>query len=705
MFKKFLSVFLVLSLISVPLIHSNLVFAETQPSSTKEHNPFIFTSTSYNDTVILTFSYQEETESSEFVSLSLSENGKNNLVFKGVSKSKGEDIKIEGLSYDKQYIFDVKRIDGNSNNIINMFTGELTIRAKEGQEITSQVIITNVMSLYSSDRLGITAIRWEAEPNNTFGTADLTYDDDDNYGYISTTSDIDYWRISFPYSGNANFWLGSIPSGTDYDLYIYNSSQTLVASSTNSGNQSELISNFPVVANQTYYMKVVSWSGYSTSQAYYLRAKVYSDSGSPDQNEPNNSFSAATTIGNNSTINANIHNSSDQDYYKFTLTSRSNFTLSLSNIPSGTDYDVQLYNSSQTVIASSTNGGNSSEYISATLEAGTYFIRVYPYTGYSNSNYRLQITSTSVAPTKGQWYSQIEPTQSGSNSWDDTNLDKLFFPNMGSTSSARTPFEWNKWNQGNYSQIDPQAYDSGHMNMWGCVITSFAMVLKNLNATTTTQRYDFRTGTTSNQIADPFTVTLANIQYPSITSRNGRYEVTSYTSSDSPVYTYPSRIGDAFGYNVYEVSLLGKTDAQKAEILTNYLNDHPEGIIVRISDVANPTSRSQGVHSLVFNKSTYQISGTSSVQELEEGVLVTEDFYEMDLESFKYAEKVIEAKMLGLDDSSIMATSPHDNKFTVTDPGTQQAAKGDNVLFSDSWSRSQYGGLQHLVYLQYLVRK
>ena len=36
---------------------------------------------------------------------------------------------------------------------------------------------------------------YESEPNNTSSTADSTNDDYDNYGLISTTSDIDWWVV------------------------------------------------------------------------------------------------------------------------------------------------------------------------------------------------------------------------------------------------------------------------------------------------------------------------------------------------------------------------------------------------------------------------------------------------------------------------------------------------------------------------------
>ncbi|MCL1816479.1 MAG: pre-peptidase C-terminal domain-containing protein, partial [Clostridiales bacterium] len=123
---------------------------------------------------------------------------------------------------------------------------------------------------------------------------------------------------------------------------------------------------------------------------------------SGDRYEPNNTLATATSIANNATItDANIHVATDVDYYKFTLTSTSSVTVNLSNIPSGCDYDLKLHNSAGTQVGISTAASNNPETITMTLNAGTYYIQVYPWTGlannYSSSYYRLALTTTAVS--------------------------------------------------------------------------------------------------------------------------------------------------------------------------------------------------------------------------------------------------------------------------------------------------------------------
>ncbi len=86
------------------------------------------------------------------------------------------------------------------------------------------------------------------------------------------------------------------------------------------------------------------------------------------------------------------------DYYRFTLNSRSNFSLSLSGMSA--DADVHILNASGSVIASSTAASANNESISKTLDAGNYYVRVYQYSG--DTNYTLTLNQQNVAaPANG----------------------------------------------------------------------------------------------------------------------------------------------------------------------------------------------------------------------------------------------------------------------------------------------------------------
>lgn len=116
---------------------------------------------------------------------------------------------------------------------------------------------------------------YESESNNTVSTADRTYDDRDNYGTISYASDVDWWVIDFNAEGVANFWLGDIPSGCDYDLRVYDYTGTkLLVESIRSTNVAELC-KIHVRAGETYYIKISGFNGTYSSSRYTFRVKRY----------------------------------------------------------------------------------------------------------------------------------------------------------------------------------------------------------------------------------------------------------------------------------------------------------------------------------------------------------------------------------------------------------------------------------------------
>lgn len=107
------------------------------------------------------------------------------------------------------------------------------------------------------------------EPNDTRSQAYAINKGTTYNGYIGSTSDVDYFKFNQSSTGYIQVSLANLPY--DYDLYLYNSSGTLVARSENSGTSSESIS-YNARKTGTYYVKVIGYnSAYSTSTAYALK--------------------------------------------------------------------------------------------------------------------------------------------------------------------------------------------------------------------------------------------------------------------------------------------------------------------------------------------------------------------------------------------------------------------------------------------------
>lgn len=377
------------------------------------------------------------------------------------------------------------------------------------------------VTAFASDVTPSAILKTESEANNTRATANLVNQDDTITGYIGSSTDVDYFKVVASANGVFNFWLGNIPSGKDYDLYIYNSSGTLLRSSTSTSGYQELISGITATKGSTYYFMVKGKNGsYSATSAYTVRCKI-------------------------------------------------------------------LMN---------------------------------PYAGFSQSSPANSATSFST-----------------------TNLDKLY--------SSGTSYTW------------LSKYKSA-----GCIIASYAMILRNLGATTSSSHYDFRSGVTGYLAADPFTVMLANTSWPTIANNSdGTYTA---STTQNPVYTYHSRVASSFGQTINQVSIRNLDDKGKAEAIAYYLSLHPEGVAVSFESGTR-------THTIVFVQTTVEVPSTYSPPTASV-MAVTE---------YDLASDISELDMCSV---STVAASDYDNSFTVCDPsGT--AYYGAPQSFSTSYAASSYG--------------
>ena len=112
--------------------------------------------------------------------------------------------------------------------------------------------------------------------------------------------------------------------------------------------------------------------------------------------ESNNTRATAKSLPLNVANTALISSSNDKDWFTFTTTSAApKIKVSLTTLPA--DYDVKLYNSSGSTLATSQNGGTTSETIirNTATTGATYYVQVYGYAGAnSTSCYTLQVSTS-----------------------------------------------------------------------------------------------------------------------------------------------------------------------------------------------------------------------------------------------------------------------------------------------------------------------
>ncbi len=234
------------------------------------------------------------------------------------------------------------------------------------------------------------------EPNETQSAATAVTSGATNSAAISTSSDVDYYRITTTQTTNNVFNLVG-PSGVDYDMTIYNSSGTVIGSGT-SGSATETVTLNNQAAG-TYYIRIFGYNGANSTTCYTIKATATATGSSCGTAfEPNETRTAAATITYGVTNSAAITTSSDNDYFKVTTTTTSNNTYSLVG-PSGVDYDLTIYNSSGTVIGSGVSSTATETVTINGQAAGTYYIRVFGYNGAnSQSCYTIRAGASGAAP-------------------------------------------------------------------------------------------------------------------------------------------------------------------------------------------------------------------------------------------------------------------------------------------------------------------
>jgi Secretion system C-terminal sorting domain/Fibronectin type III domain/Bacterial pre-peptidase C-terminal domain len=218
------------------------------------------------------------------------------------------------------------------------------------------------------------------EPNETLATAAAISSGVTNSAAISTSTDIDYYKITTTATSNIVYNLVG-PAGVDYDLYIYNSAGTQIGSSLGSTATETVTLNNQAAG--TYYIKVIGYLGANSATCYTIKATattVTSCQSALDVST-NGTIAGAATIPFNTNVTGLISPVGDNDYYKFVITTGGTATVTLTTLPG--DYDLTVVNSAGTQLAISQNGGTTSETISRTYTPGTYYARVY---GFNNAN-------------------------------------------------------------------------------------------------------------------------------------------------------------------------------------------------------------------------------------------------------------------------------------------------------------------------------
>ena len=212
--------------------------------------------------------------------------------------------------------------------------------------------------------------------------------------FVGTIDTNDYYRFNL--TQTSNFRLGLTGLGADADVQLLNSSGAVIQGSYGEGSLSESI--IRTLNAGTYYVRVYPYSG-STNYSLALSATA-TDLTDGAGNTLGDARNLGTLTGRRS-FNDAVGSSDTNDYYRFDLTQTRNFSLALDDLSA--DADVQLLDSNGQVLQSSALSGTRSEQISRALSAGTYYVRVYPYSS-ANTNYKLTLSTAATTASFNATY-------------------------------------------------------------------------------------------------------------------------------------------------------------------------------------------------------------------------------------------------------------------------------------------------------------
>jgi hypothetical protein len=157
-----------------------------------------------------------------------------------------------------------------------------------------------------------------------------------------------------------------------------------------SGTYGLSVNLYSLSANTTYDWRVYTncslteASGYATSQFSTPGSMppTISACPGPDDVSTNGSISGAAAINVNTDVKGTIAPVNDIDHYTFTVSSRGTINVWLTTLPA--NYNLAVFNSSGAQIGISKNKGSKNESVSLMVEAGIYYVKVFP-AGNANS--------------------------------------------------------------------------------------------------------------------------------------------------------------------------------------------------------------------------------------------------------------------------------------------------------------------------------
>jgi serine protease len=204
-----------------------------------------------------------------------------------------------------------------------------------------------------------------------------------SYSYSDLLSGVDtndFYQFHLDNPGTVNLTLKELEA--DADLFLLNSTGTILTASTQLGTSNESIAR--ELEAGTYYIQI-------TTTEYIDNIYVLGIEAGGERNDPGQTLATAQDLGNISyktyNVTGSIAQSDPEDYYRFELIETGNVDFHFSNF--SPDLNLSLYSANGNLI-------QNANAISQQLAPGSYYVRAY---AEASADYNLIFSSTTLAYT------------------------------------------------------------------------------------------------------------------------------------------------------------------------------------------------------------------------------------------------------------------------------------------------------------------
>ena len=222
----------------------------------------------------------------------------------------------------------------------------------------------------------------EKEPNDSFSAATQISTNTNNSGNLSKSRDLDYYKFTLYSDGHITLTFShQMLDTTSYvwNAVFYDAQQNKISEYAFSGNLIEDTEEIGL-AKGTYYLKLERCNynndGVHINYSFNLRYKATSYW----EKEGNDAFSKANSVVLNKKYTANLWNSNDNDYFKFTLSSDGYISMLFTHEKLDTTNGVwraTVYDAQQSKLFDCTFSGNLTEdNADIGLDKGTYYLKI-----------------------------------------------------------------------------------------------------------------------------------------------------------------------------------------------------------------------------------------------------------------------------------------------------------------------------------------